>query len=377
MAVPCCAVPGASQQRSQLHDRSGLWLSVALLFLMTVGLLILVLADTQFVQDRIDTAFRLIANSITELRRSPLNPNIAAWHDTLFGHPPSSEYGNIQTRFEALSRISQLNNVDQTRIAPDGTLTIDVRFYCTVKRIGKRTVIDPAGKEQSEYANKDRGIGYRAGSLDRPGGRFGNCFDVKEPTLMVTLNPADLGKFSEIQICPWYLKNARGFRFRDLADVPSSLFASVSKWKLPSEAKKNYTPLDMFVLTDKIIVHELTHTDQARPGTSDMDPTPYGESTPHSLNNLPKWHADAPFSFLLKASRMRRTLFQSIETTKGGRLTRCGTQTRMRCLRLGHGSLSNLASDLLPETAPLPSRRPPRKLESKSCRNGMLIYYML
>ncbi|KAH7348139.1 hypothetical protein BKA66DRAFT_447432 [Pyrenochaeta sp. MPI-SDFR-AT-0127] len=234
--------------------------------------------DTQFVQDRIDTAFRLIANAVTGLDRKPINTDVDNWHNTLFGRRfDLTDIGYVKARFEALSRISQHNNNDQTSLAQN---IIDVRFYCIVKRIGKN--------KAGDYINKDRNVAYTKGELSKPGGRFGNCFDIKDPTMLITLTVWN--HYSEIQFCPWYLRSARGFKIRDLADLPSSVYTSLSKIVIPAAAKLKFTPIDLFLLTDKTIVHELTHTQQAFPATKDLQPTPYGLKNAQNLVSINTQH---------------------------------------------------------------------------------------
>jgi hypothetical protein len=235
--------------------------------------------DTQYVQDRIDTAFRLMANTVTELNKNPINPNIDNLHNALFAAPwDNSKLGNIKQKFESLARISQHNNVDQTIDGPVGEGITDVRFYCTVDRIEKR--LD--AEKHVQYFNKERNIVYGAKDLTSPGGSYANCFDIKESTMMITLTFAktkedNSEKFTEIQICPWFLRKARGFKFKDLADFKSSAFTALSQVAIPVMALLKFRPIDMFVLVDKMIVHELTHTPQALYPTIDMEPEAYGE----------------------------------------------------------------------------------------------------
>ncbi|KAF1846476.1 uncharacterized protein K460DRAFT_406679 [Cucurbitaria berberidis CBS 394.84] len=245
--------------------------------------------DTQFVKDRIDTAFRLIANAVTELNRDPINVDVDDWHNELFGRRFDPEYtGIIKKRFVALSRLSQHNNNDQTSIAQN---IVDVRVYCTVKRIGKN--------KEGIYINKDRNVAYEKGDLSKPGGRFGNCYDIKDPTMMVTLTAGK--EFSEIQICPWYLRKARGFKFKDLADIPASIYSALGKVAIPTMAKLKYTPIDIFLLMDKVIVHELTHTEQAFPATKDLDPKPYGLKNAKKLVLIYNQNPEAQFDPLQNA----------------------------------------------------------------------------
>jgi hypothetical protein len=251
-----------------------LWRSVSSPSFTTSEVLSPTSADTQFVQDRIDTAFRLIANTVTELNRNPINPDIQTLHTTLFGEPfDSTKVINIRNRFDELSRISPLNNADQTGNTVNGhAIAADVRFYCTTARIKK---VLNTEKNTIEYHNKDRNVVYQDGALSSPGGRFANCFDILEPTLMITMTVE--GQFSEIQICPWYLRKARGFAFRDLKDVSPSILKYISHIAMPLVARLVYRPIDLFVLTDKVIVHELTHTGQTVFPTIDMNPAAYGK----------------------------------------------------------------------------------------------------
>jgi hypothetical protein len=225
-----------------------LWRSVSSPSFTTSEVLSPTSADTQFVQDRIDTAFRLIANTVTELNRNPINPDIQTLHTTLFGEPfDSTKVINIRNRFDELSRISPLNNADQTGNTVNGhAIAADVRFYCTTARIKK---VLNTEKNTIEYHNKDRNVVYQDGALSSP----------------------------EIQICPWYLRKARGFAFRDLKDVSPSILKYISHIAMPLVARLVYRPIDLFVLTDKVIVHELTHTGQTVFPTIDMNPAAYGK----------------------------------------------------------------------------------------------------
>jgi hypothetical protein len=273
MAVYCRAAARNQRRRPRLHDRFRLWRYVCLLFSPSPNLLSRTSDDTQYVQDRVDTAFRLMATTVTELNKNPINQDVDNLHNRLFGLPfDQTKPNNIKRHFEALGTISQRNDNDQTVLGGAGARTIDVKFYCSVKRIEKRR-----NGDKTEYVNKDRNIVYKEGELTSPGGSFANCFDILEPTMMLTLTVPD--QYSEIQICPWYLRKARGFRFRDLTDIPSAAMQGLGKLAIPALGKAFYTPIDMFVLTDKMIVHELTHTDQAVFPTQDMAPKAYGKLT--------------------------------------------------------------------------------------------------
>jgi hypothetical protein len=237
---------------------------------ITVIPLTLASDDTQFIRERVHAAFRIIDNTVTELNKTPINTQIDDWHNILFGRRydgSSTSRENIKTRFEELLRLRNYNNDDQTSLHQG---IIDVRFYCTVKRIERK---------EGKYINKDRNIFYKTGELGFPGGRFANCYDLKPPTLMITFTVPNV--YSEIQICPWFLTNVRGYQFRDLPSLGSSFYHLLSKIALPGVAKTVYTPIDSFSLMDKTIVHELTHTDQLMPPTVDLQPYAYGKLELH------------------------------------------------------------------------------------------------
>jgi hypothetical protein len=224
--------------------------------------------DTQFVRDRVDAAFRLVDNAVTELNKNPINTQVDDWHNTLFGRrfdAQAERHKSIRPRLNDLLVVRSYGNADQT----SGTIT-DIRFYCTVKRIEKK---------EGRYRNKDRDIFYKERDLTFPGGRFANCYDLIPPALMVTLTVP--GKYSEIQICPWFLASTRGYKIKDLSSIPGSAYYAISKAAVPIVAKVVYTPIDSFSLMDKTIVHELTHTDQSIPPTKDLDEDqgPYGKRT--------------------------------------------------------------------------------------------------
>jgi len=66
----------------------------------------------------------------------------------------------------------------------------------------------------------------------------------------------------------------------DLVDTNQPFYATLSKVVIPVAAKLFYTPIDVFMLMDKVIVHELMHTHQAYPLAADLQPNPYGKNTP-------------------------------------------------------------------------------------------------
>lgn len=167
----------------------------------------------------------------------------------------------------ALAAISQYNQNDQTtgqNYQGEGRGITDVRFYCTTKRITRL--------DDGRYVNKDRNnLVYDTNELES---RFAHCYDLVEPTLMITMR--FVYQYTEIQICPWFLRKSRGFEVTDLVDTNQPFYATLSKVVIPVAAKLLYTPIDVFMLMDKVIVHELMHTHQAYPLTGDLQPNPYG-----------------------------------------------------------------------------------------------------
>jgi hypothetical protein len=141
---------------------------------------------------------------------------------------------------------------------------VDVRFYYTTKRIEKRG--------DGRYVSKDRNnLAYNTKDLTS---QFAHCYDISEPTLMITIRFGS--EFSKIQICPWFLRKSRGFKFTNLVDLHQFGYSTLSRLAIPIAARTIFTPIDSFLLTDKVIVHELTHTTQGYPSTIDISNEPYG-----------------------------------------------------------------------------------------------------
>lgn len=85
--------------------------------------------------------------------------------------------------------------------------------------------------------------------------RWASCFDLLPPTLMITTNPD--GQHSEIQICPWFLRKARGFKYTDFKSVNAVVWGGLAKLVMDKIADKQYTPIDAFQLFDKVLLHEV------------------------------------------------------------------------------------------------------------------------
>ena len=66
----------------------------------------------------------------------------------------------------------------------------------------------------------------------------------------------------------------------DLVDTNQPFYATLSKLVIPMAAKIKYTPINVFILMDKVIVYKLMHTHQAYPATVDLGAEPYGKNTP-------------------------------------------------------------------------------------------------
>ena len=80
----------------------------------------------------------------------------------------------------------------------------------------------------------------------------------------------------------------------DLVDMNQPFYATLSKLVIPAAAKIKYTPIDVFILMDKVIVHELMHTHQAYPATVDLGAEPYGKNTTQTpVLTLPDFYTQA------------------------------------------------------------------------------------
>ncbi|KAF2272617.1 uncharacterized protein EI97DRAFT_461869 [Westerdykella ornata] len=217
-------------------------------------------ADRDFMIERIDAAFALARDGMTELRKTPINEDIDNVFQQLFGYKYNERpYKVIEGRLDNLQAISTLDG--------DAQGTTDVRFFCTMHRIEKRN--------DKRYYNKDLNVAYELGTITN---RFSSCFDLTPPTLAVTLNVPN--HRTEIQICPWFMTTARGFKFRDLKELRASSwsYGVLAKILMPPISAIKYTPIDAFALMDKVILHELTHTTASggRTPAEDMSDDPYG-----------------------------------------------------------------------------------------------------
>lgn len=64
----------------------------------------------------------------------------------------------------------------------------------------------------------------------------------------------DYSKYRQIQICPWLLNFAMATGF---ANADDKLWDKWRQWGIPKIGDKVYTPIDMFSLFDKILLHEV------------------------------------------------------------------------------------------------------------------------
>lgn len=214
-------------------------------------------ADTDFVEARINAAFTLIDHAYTELNKAAINPDVDDWHNMMFGRnyaaTASELRRNMKNRFNGLLLIRDKTDHDTTI---PGVRT-DVRFYCTLQRITKNKI--------GEYVNKDTGYTFKKGEMSN---RFANCYDGLSAAMMSTFTLT--GNMSQVQICPWYLRTVIEGKHRDLASLPAMIFSGVSKIYMPVKMKLSWTPIDAFRMMDNTIIHELTHTDQVEQATADQ-----------------------------------------------------------------------------------------------------------
>jgi hypothetical protein len=87
--------------------------------------------DTQFVRAKIDSAFRFIAGTVTQLNANPINANVDSLFEMLFGRSArQTPNSDVLRRMTAFGAISAFNNNDQTTpgIQPGGNGIIVVRF---------------------------------------------------------------------------------------------------------------------------------------------------------------------------------------------------------------------------------------------------------
>lgn len=71
-----------------------------------------------------------------------------------------------------------------------------------------------------------------------------------------------MGKVSQIQICPWFINYAKGKKYNTWTDVQKK--TKIFKWSVPKlDGGWPLTPVDSAALLEKVLLHELSHTNSA------------------------------------------------------------------------------------------------------------------
>lgn len=81
-------------------------------------------------------------------------------------------------------------------------------------------------------------------------------------TLAYTLTPIDNPQtvpkaWYQLQLCPWFVKYGMTVSYPTSVDVPASLWQSSRVKIVPWTAKLFYVPIDVFALSDKVLLHEV------------------------------------------------------------------------------------------------------------------------
>ncbi|GME66162.1 hypothetical protein GTA08_BOTSDO07478 [Neofusicoccum parvum] len=135
----------------------------------------------------------------------------------------------------------------------------DVRIYCDMSRFdgNQRTDgkwYDPHIEEAIDPKNTD--------DVD-----WQDCKSKLPTTFAYTHNPKGM-KFSQIQICPWFLNYAKGKEYNTWEDVQKK--TKLLNFAVPILSNGwPLTPIDAISLFDKVLLHELTHT-RSGGGTKDV-----------------------------------------------------------------------------------------------------------
>ncbi|SPO03579.1 uncharacterized protein DNG_06262 [Cephalotrichum gorgonifer] len=124
---------------------------------------------------------------------------------------------------------------------PQGGPFADVRVYCTHDRITE---------------------GRKNRFFDKSIGEFLKAKFECSGALAWTMVPTDASKPDIVQMCPWFLDYAMKQKVQWQTQIGGGKIGSmISKLKLDKFATwAMYTPVDLFQLYEKVIVHELTHT---------------------------------------------------------------------------------------------------------------------
>lgn len=67
----------------------------------------------------------------------------------------------------------------------------------------------------------------------------------------------ELVSWMQMQICPWFVKYGMSVKFPLTTGIEKTFWESVRGVGVPWMAKLVYTPIDVFSLSDKLLLHEV------------------------------------------------------------------------------------------------------------------------
>ncbi|KAG9236730.1 hypothetical protein BJ875DRAFT_210681 [Amylocarpus encephaloides] len=162
--------------------------------------------------------------------------------DNLFGVEPATtdpKFGvkaAINAKFTSILRLKDNRLKTNDELQPN-TISDNVKIYCDERRLQIR--------KRNPLQSFDRDVGEVKAT--------GDCL-----TAVAWAGQTDRS-FAQLQICPKLMKRILVDDFKTTAKLPPSLWAKLVSNFITTVGKISYAPIDRVQLSDKVLLHELTH----------------------------------------------------------------------------------------------------------------------
>lgn len=83
------------------------------------------------------------------------------------------------------------------------------------------------------------------------------CNSVTPPTFALTYAPPNRRKFSQINLCPWFLDYATKAKFADRSSIQANVVSKLARALDGLATAILYTEVDLLSLFDKVLLHEV------------------------------------------------------------------------------------------------------------------------
>lgn len=167
----------------------------------------------------------------------------------LLGATPDKS--KIASTFSVSGGVGRFNH----KAAAGATLaTDDLKIYCDQSRIKLRPA---ASITPWKYFDTD---------IQMATGKTTTWLCSKNPKLILAYTTHPTGKHWQIQLCDYFVTHGMAVDYPTTHQLPAGTMKTPAAVKIiPAVANKLYTPIDYFSLSDKVMLHELTHALKENP----------------------------------------------------------------------------------------------------------------